>query len=342
MADSAQLVLSSNAPMHRRLSVAFVTLAFLFTLRAADIPAPTPPLTPITYYADWFPGAQFVGIYVAQQLGYYRDAGLDLKIVPFAYGQKTTALIDATPATCSVATSEGYIFLQKRAAGTDLKALGAVLQRAPAGFMSLRASEINSVRDFAGKTIGVHKFADPLYRWFLSRAEVPEAQSKMLFVGDDLKDLTSGKVSAMQGFATEEFVKLKRLIGDEAVFLSFAELGFDSYSQLIYTTAPQVARHRDTLRRFIAATRLGWSTALAQPDTALNALRSHLDPATYDEDFQLSCLIALRDYVTPNHQRPLAPLDPAKLTLLEETCVDIGLLKTPEPVSNFIVDLERP
>lgn len=324
--------------MFHRLLAALLTLSSLTALRAAE----TPKLTPVTYYADWFPGAQFAGIYVAIEKGYYREAGIDLTLVPFAYGQKTTALLDAKPDTCGVATSEGYIFLQKRAAGADLKALGAVLQRAPAGFMSLRASGISSARDFAGKTIGVHKFADPLYRWFLQKAGLKETDAKMLFVGDDLTQLTRGELGAMQGFATEEFVKLRRLVGDDARFLSFAELGFDSYSQLIYTTDSQVTRHRETLSRFLAATRLGWTTALAEPETSLAAMRSHLDPLTYDEAFQRACLIALRDYVTPNGQRPLTPLDAAKLKRLQETCMDIGLFKTAEPVSNFLIDLERP
>ncbi|MES2697120.1 MAG: ABC transporter substrate-binding protein, partial [Verrucomicrobiota bacterium] len=118
---------------------------------------------------------------------------------------------------------------------------------------------------------------------------------KMLFVGDDLTQLTRGDLGAMQGFATEEFVKLRQLVGDEARFLSFAELGFDSYSQLIYTTAPQLARHHETLRRFLAATRLGWTTALAEPETALATIR----------DAAASCT-----YLTPS-----SPVDPDAITL---------------------------
>jgi ABC-type nitrate/sulfonate/bicarbonate transport system substrate-binding protein len=85
-----------------------------------------------------------------------------LRLSHSAYGQKTAALIDAAPATCGVALSERYIFLKKRAAGADLKALGAILQCAPAGFLSLRATGISSARDLDGKTIGIQKFADPL------------------------------------------------------------------------------------------------------------------------------------------------------------------------------------
>ena len=321
--------------MFSRCLLSILGVFALPSLRAA------PALIPITYYADWFPGAQFAGIYLALDRGYYRDAGLDLTIVPFAYGRKTAALIDATPGRCGVATSEGYIFLQKRAAGADLKALGAVLPRAPAGFMSLRATGIASARDFAGKTVGVHKFADPLYRWFLRRAGVAESSAKMIFVDDDVTRLTRGEVAAMQGFAIEEFVKLRHLVGEEARFLSFAELGFDSYSQLIYTTAPQVSRHRETLRQFLAATRRGWVAALADPEAALAGLRPRLDPATYDESFQRACLLALRDYVTPDGHPPLAPLDPEKLSRLQAACADIGFLKTPEPISAFLVEVER-
>lgn len=162
----------------------------------------------------------------------------------------------------------------------------------------------------------------------------------MQFVGDDLGQLTRGELGAMQGFATEQFVKLRQLVGEEARFLSFAQLGFDSFSQLVYTTAPQVAQHADTLRRFIAATRRGWITALAEPTTALAAVRPRLDPSTYDEGFQSTCLAALRDYVAPGGQTPLAPLDTAKLTRLIAACVDIGLFKAAEPVTGFLMDLE--
>ncbi len=320
--------------IRRSFALLFITVACgLITVRAAAA-------TPLAFYPDWFPGAQFAGIYVALDRGYYRDAGLDVTLVPFAYGQKTAALIDAAPATCGVATSEGYIFLQKRAAGTDLKALGAVLQRSPAGFMSLRATGIASARDFSGKTIGIHKFADPLYRWFLKRADVAESAAPLRFVGDDLAPLLNGELGAMQGFATEEFVKLRRLVGDEARFLAFAELGFDSYAQVICTTAPQVARHRESLRRFIAATRRGWTTALAEPTLAQAALKSRLDPANYDPAYQADCLTALRDYITPDGQAPLAPIDPAKLARLQATCIEIGFLKSAEPITDLFTELE--
>ena len=46
----------------------------------------------ITFCPNWFPAAQFAGVYVALDRVYYRDAGLDVTLGPIAYSQKPPAL----------------------------------------------------------------------------------------------------------------------------------------------------------------------------------------------------------------------------------------------------------
>lgn len=315
----------------RFLSTLLFVLVLSLRLNAAES-------QPLIFYPDWFPGAQFAGVYVALDQGLYREAALDVSLVPFAFGQKTGALIAAKPEVCGVASFEGYIFLQKRARGEDWVTFTAMLQQGPAGFISLAEKPVSTGRDFTGKTIGVHKFADPLYRWFLRRAGLAPESATMVFVDDDLKRLTSGEVTAMQGFATEEFVRLQRLTGNRAHFLSFAELGFDSYSQLVATSSAQAKTHRESLRRFIAATRRGWEEAFAHPERAIAAVHARVGP-TCDDDFQRAALAALRPYVMPGGAAPLPPMDSAKWKRLEQTCVDIGFITKPERVENFLVSL---
>ena len=55
--------------------------AAIASLRATIAPV----LTPLTFHPDWFPSAQFAGIYVALDCGHYREGGLAMTIVPFAY-----------------------------------------------------------------------------------------------------------------------------------------------------------------------------------------------------------------------------------------------------------------
>ena len=287
----------------------------------------------VVFHADWFAGPQFAGLYVAADQGFFRAAGLEVEFVPFKFGLKPTAAITAADG-CALGAIEGYIFLQQRAAGGDLRALAAMLQESPAGFMSLPAAGITSARDFTGKRIGVHAFADPLYHWFLRRASVPESAVTLVPVGNDLGLLTRGDVAALQGYATEEFVRLQQTTGGRARFLSFRELGFDSYSEILYTTAPQLERHRPAIGAFVAAVQRGWTHALAHPDDALTALRARLG-SDFDEAYDRAALAALTPYLAAGGPS-LAPMLPQKWRAMEAACVEMGFLARAEPVENFL------
>lgn len=295
----------------------------------------------VRFFADWFPGAQFAGIYAGIDAGIYEQAGLEVTVVPFAFGQKPAQLLDAEPDTASVGAIEGYIFLQRRAQGVDLLALVPMLQESPAGFMSVAPLVLTSARDFRGRKIGVHTFAEPLYQWFLRRAGVPEAAVTAVPAQDDLDHLVSGQLDALQGYATEEFVRLRGRVGDRARFLSFRELGFDSYSEILYTTRAQADRHAAVLARFVEATRQGWVEALAQPDRARASIQSRQEaPASAAE--LTAALEALRPFVAPGGQAPLASSSVEKWVRMQAACREMGFLKTPEAPGDFLFKWPAP
>jgi len=317
----------SSATLSPRLAVLFLVALF------ACAPA-APAAAPVAFHLDWFPGPQFAGLYVAEAGGYYRDAGLAVAFVPFAYGAKSAAAIAASDAT-ALGCIEGYIFLQKRAQGADLRALAATLQESPAGYMSLAPHPVRSARDFVGRTVGVHHYGDPLYRWFLRRAGVPESAATMIFVGDDLAPLLRGEIAAMQGYATEEFVRLQARVGGQARFVSFRELGFDAYSEILYTTPGQLAAHGPAIRAFVAATRRGWTEAFAHPDATLRVLQSKMGDK-FDATLTAAALAALKPLVLGDSGQPFAPMRAAKWRALESACVEMGFAREAEPPERFL------
>jgi ABC-type nitrate/sulfonate/bicarbonate transport system substrate-binding protein len=274
---------------------------------------------------------------VAADRGFYREAGLDFTLQPFALGRKIAEAMDADPDRATVGTMEGYIFLQARARGADLVAYTAVLRESPAGFLSRRERGISSVRDFAGKRIGVHRYADPLYRWFLQRAGVPESAATRVPVGDDLELLIEGQVDAIQGYAIDEGVRLQRRLGAPPAFLSFRDLGFDSYSQVIYATAVETRRHARLIAVFIEATRRGWRYALAHPDAAVESVMARLSMGG-DRALQRAMLAALAPYVAPPGVMPLGPMDVDKWMRMQLACVEMGLLPRAERPVDFLFD----
>lgn len=311
----------------------FVLRLVLLVLTAALLPAGEP----VVFHAGWFPSAQLAGVFVALDRGFYREAGLDVTIEPFAFGQDSAARMDRRPQVCAVGSIEAYILLQKREAGTDLKALAAMLQESPAGYLSLRAAKIARVQDFIGRRLGVHQYAEKIHAWFLDRAALRPGDVQMRVVGDDVTLLTRGELDVMQGYACEEFVRLQALSGETGRFLSFASLGFASYSEILYTTGAQAARHTATLHRFLAATRRGWVRALAEPDETAAILAAHLGPDA-DQAHLRRTLAAVRPYVGASGRPPLAPMSAGKWRALQQAAGAIGLVSRAEPVEDFMLN----
>jgi ABC-type nitrate/sulfonate/bicarbonate transport system substrate-binding protein len=240
----------------RSLSPLFAFVALSAGASPAD-QTPHAPIQRVVFYPGWFPSMQFAGVYAALERGFYAEAGLDIDIRPFAYGLDTPTTLAADSEVCALGTVEGYILMQKRADDHDLRALAAMIHESPAGFMILAESPIRTVADFPSRRIGVHKFADPLYAFFMKRAGLDPAAADMRFVGDEPRTLIDGEVDAMQGYATEEFVRLQALTGGTSRFIPFSSLGFPSYSEILYTTGAQLERHGPALARFVEATRRG-------------------------------------------------------------------------------------
>lgn len=315
--------------------VAFIALA----AAAVPITSAAPPSAtrgePVIFYPGWFPSMQFAGVYVALERGFYADAGLEVELRPFAYGLDTPAKLAASAEVCALGSIEGYILMQKRAEGHDLRTLAAMIHESPAGFMILAQSPIRTVADFPGRRIGVHKFADPLYAFFMKRAGLDPAAANMRFVGDDPRTLIDGEVDAMQGYATEEFVRLQALTGGTSRFLSFSSLGFPSYSEILYTSGTQLERHGPALARFVEATRRGWLHAFAHPEEAVTVVADRIGPDAEPAHLRAS-LAAVRDYVSPGGKPPLSPMDPQRWRVIQVACIEMGFLQQAEPVEAFL------
>ncbi len=291
--------------------------------------SPDPEL--VVFNQGWFPSAQFAGIYVALDEGLYAEAGLEVSITPFAYGRDSTADLSRDPEVCTVGSIEGYILLQKLDRGDDLIALSPMLRESPAGAMSLVEASIKSPADFANRPIGVHAYADALFKWFAHRAGVTEAQLQIVRVEDDLTPLLSGQVVAMQGYASEEYVRLQRAAAPAPTqFLSFAAMGFPSYSEILYTTRTQVADHATTLARFVAATREGWHRAFAAPELAVAAVARQIGSSA-ERDHIAAALTALRPFVLDDSGHAMPAMRTEKWRSLQTASKEMGLIKNSPP-----------
>ncbi|MDQ3328309.1 MAG: ABC transporter substrate-binding protein, partial [Chloroflexota bacterium] len=103
----------------------------------------------LTLALDWTPNTNHTGIYVAQQKGWYEEAGVDLKILPYADGTTTDVLVSNGKADFGISSEESVVLA--RAAGQDVVSVAAVMQKNTSALVTLKSSGIDRPKALTGK-----------------------------------------------------------------------------------------------------------------------------------------------------------------------------------------------
>jgi len=102
----------------------------------------------------WLPQAQFAGIYMAKEKGFYLAEGIDMTINPGGPNISAEALVAA--GTDQFAQGGGVDSqVTSRAKNLPLVTIGIMHQKTPFVFISHADSGIKAVKDFKGKKVSV-------------------------------------------------------------------------------------------------------------------------------------------------------------------------------------------
>ena len=108
-------------------------------------------LTKVSIVLDWTPNTNHTGLYVAQKMGYYEEAGLEVEILPAPEGG-SSALVAAGGADFGIDAQDT---LAPAFVGEDalpVTAVAALIQHNTSGIISLASDNIQSPKDLEGKT----------------------------------------------------------------------------------------------------------------------------------------------------------------------------------------------
>ncbi len=233
-------------------------------------------LKTVTLVLDWTPNTNHSGIYLARANGWYRQAGLNVKIIePGASG----SLQPLAAGRADFAVSVAEDVLPARAQGLPVVSLGAVLGHNTSSLLSLAASGIRRPRDLQGKTYG--GYGGQLERALVSslvRCDGGDPRKvKFVSVGD--ADYRVGLtrhfydfVWIFDGWDKIRMATIDRLPVTTIPFAAHTGCIPDWYTPLIATNTALVGQDPRTVRAFMAATARGYREAMAHPDRAAAAL----------------------------------------------------------------------
>jgi len=210
--------------------------------------------------------AQFAGLLVAEQRGWYREEGLAVKMVVSTATTNVAATVAASDHT--LGSIESGLFLEGRSKGLSIVAIGTMFQASPLSQISLASSKLRTPRDWIGKRIAIGADGQEAIDAVLAKTGLTRSQFVPLAAEYDNAPLLDGRYDSKQGYLLDEFVAL-RVAGHDVSAILLSDYGNVAYSQVMFVSQAFLKANRAALVRFLVVSNRGWKAAMA--DTAATA-----------------------------------------------------------------------
>lgn len=254
-----------SATVHRFHAPALGLLVLLFAgCGAADtsVSSADPKLVPVTLQLNWFPEAEHGGYYAALVHGYYREAGLDVRILSGGPETPVVQQVARGAAMFGVVNADNVLF--GRAQQAPIVALMAPLQTSPRCLIVHESSGIRGFDDLKDMTIAMSP--SNAYAQYLRR-KLPLEGVKIVPYPGNVAQFLIDKNYAQQGYVfSEPFVARKQ--GGDPKVLMVSDLGFNPYTSLLFTSEKVLTDSPDVARKMVAASIRGWAQYVASPEDA--------------------------------------------------------------------------
>ena len=217
----------------------------------------------ITVQLSWIKNSEFAGEFIADDSGYYADAGFDsVNLLPgpvateelVATGKADFGLSNAISTGAAIANSE-----------FPLKIVGTTYQKNPFSILSLAdGGNITTPEDLIGKKIGVQDPNLSLFNALLAANGIDPGDVTVVPNGFDIAPLEDGQIDGLVAYVTNESL-LVAGDGFDTTDLSFADNGLPFVAESVIATDDTIENRPEVVKAFLKAEIQGWKDACDDP-----------------------------------------------------------------------------
>ena len=219
----------------------------------------------MTVLLDWFVNPDHGPLIIAQEKGYFADAGLEVEIVAPADPSAPPKLVAAGQADIAI-SYQPQLHLQI-AEGLPLVRIGTLVATPLNCLVVLEQGPVKSLADLKGRKIGysVAGVEEALLTGMLAPHNVKLSDIELINVNFSLSPaLMSGQVDAVIGAFRNFELNQMDIEGVKGRCFYLEEEGIPSYDELIYVANPEIM-DADKMERFIGATELATQFIINNP-----------------------------------------------------------------------------
>ena len=233
-------------------------------------------LEKITFVLDWTPNTNHTGLYVAQELGYFEEAGLEVEIVqPPEDG--AVVLVASGKAQFGVSFQDSLAPAFVEGEAIPVTAVASVIQHNTSGIISRAGEGMDTPKGMEGHS----------YATWNGSIELATVQKVMEADGGDYSKLelipstVTDEVSALKTNSVDSIwifygwagvkTELENLATD---YFAFADIDpvFDYYTPVIVAGNQFLEENPETAKAFLSALSKGYEFAMEKPEEAADIL----------------------------------------------------------------------
>lgn len=254
----------------------------------------------VTLVLDYVTNTNHTGIYVAQNLGYFKEEGLEVEIIEPGDTTTSAAMVATNKGQFGVSYQEDVTYAKTAEEAMPIKAIATIMQHNTSGFVALKASGITSPKDFEGHVYaGWQSLSEEAVIKAVMKAENADI-GKLTMVGSDGSGFASlGKgVDIQWVFEGWDLIKANAE-GYEYNYMPLNELDerLDYYTPVIITNDEMLNNDKETVQKFMNAVKKGYEYAIEKPNESAEILH------TYIPDYDIEYLKESQNYVSQQYAR---------------------------------------
>ena len=285
---------------------------------------------------DWYVNPDHGPIIVADKLGYFKDAGLDIDIVAPADASVPPKMVAAGQADLAISYQQ-QVHLDVHA-DIPLIRVGTLVDSPLNCLMVRDDGSINSIADLKGKKIGfsVAGVEETVLGTILKKHDIQLSDVELINVNFSLApSLMSKQVDAVMGAYRNVELNQMAVEGVAGKCFFVEEEGVPVYDELVYVANSNKldAAEKDKISRFLAATEKAAQYIVNHPEQSYDVFASYSSELK-DELNQR----AWKDTVARFSRSP-ASLDYGRWTRYETYLKENGLVPSLLPVEKFAIDV---
>ena len=290
-------------------------------------------LEKVSLQLHWKQQFEFAGYFIAKEKGFFKDVGIDVDILEYHNGINLTQSVISKEHTFAIGYSNTIL---DEINTNKIVLLSANFQSSPHVLVSLKSSNINSIKDFKNKKIMIDKEATQ------SAAFISMLQANGISFDDMLiekpsfkvEHLIDGTVDLASYYYTNETYTLDK----KAIAYNIwdpKDYGFDFYSDILFTSKEELEKYPLLVENFRAASLKGWEYAFNHIDETVDIILQKYNSQNKTQGELLYEARALKE-LAYHDNIPFGTIQKEKIQRLIDIYTLLGLYKNNTNIDELI------